>query len=218
MKLKNTNEVEQDFHEFIVGRSHPCVMANAIFKMKEYELKVYDDIYNEENTLSILDDLERYIARYDFESNKFETFILCFKENQFVTEKGYETALWDLLQRLHDKDDVEWDANVSNNPEDENFSFSLKGKAFFVIGMHPESSRIARQAPYCTVVFNLHWQFEKLREMGAYTKVRDRIRKRDKALQGTINPVLKDFGDDSETRQYSGRKVEAHWKCPFAHK
>ena len=40
-------------------------------------------------------------------------------------------------------------------------------------------------------------------------------RARDLALQGSINPNLADFGTAPETRQYSGRKVEAGWKCPF---
>ena len=120
-----------------------------------------------------------------------------------------------MLQRLHNNDDEDWDESVSPDPNDSDFSFSVKGKAFYIIGMHPNSSRLARQAPYCTVVFNLHWQFEKLREMGTYQKVKERIRKRDKALQGTINPILRDFGTDSETKQYSGREVEANWKCPF---
>lgn len=218
MEIANTSGVERQFNDFIIGKNHPCVMANTIFKMHDYQLKVYDDITNQANIKPILNDLEDYINRYDFDSNRFETFIVCFEQNQFTTEKGYETALWEFLQRLHNADDSQWDENVSDDPENVNFSFSLKGKAFFIIGMHPESSRIARQAPYCTVVFNLHWQFEKLREMGAYTRVRDRIRKRDKALQGTINPTLKDFGDASETMQYSGRKVDESWKCPFSHK
>jgi hypothetical protein len=54
--------------------------------------------------------------------------------------------------------------------------------------------------------------------MGAYQAVKNKIRLRDKKLQGTINPVLRDFGSDSETRQYSGRNVGAEWECPFHHK
>lgn len=54
--------------------------------------------------------------------------------------------------------------------------------------------------------------------MGKYTTVKKRIRKRDKKLQGTINPVLKDFGKDSEAKQYSGRSVGNDWKCPFQSK
>ncbi len=41
------------------------------------------------------------------------------------------------------------------------------------------------------------------------------IRKRDRRLQGSENPVLDDHGQSSEARQYSGRAVENDWKCPF---
>jgi FPC/CPF motif-containing protein YcgG len=56
--------------------------------------------------------------------------------------------------------------------------------------------------------------------------MQETIRTRDLALQGTINPMLSDFGERSEARQYSGRAVEENWqapfkalerKCPFAH-
>jgi FPC/CPF motif-containing protein YcgG len=67
------------------------------------------------------------------------------------------------------------------------------------------------------MIFNLHWQFEKLRDMGVYQRVKKRIRKADEKLQGSINPMLDDFGDSSEARQYSGRAVDSNWKCPFHH-
>jgi FPC/CPF motif-containing protein YcgG len=40
-------------------------------------------------------------------------------------------------------------------------------------------------------------------------------RKRDIALQGSLNPNLADFGTAPETRQYSGRPVGPDWRCPF---
>lgn len=218
MKLQITNTVDQNFRDFIVTQKHPCIMANTVFKMENYHLKVYDDLTSSKNIQSILSDIENYIEKYDFESNTFESLLMCFKDNLFETETEFESALWTFLQKLHNNDDESWDPNVSDDPNNPNFSFSIKGKAFYIVGMHPQSSRLARQAPYCTVVFNLHWQFEKLREMGAYQAVKNKIRLRDKKLQGSINPVLRDFGSDSETRQYSGRNVGAEWECPFHHK
>jgi hypothetical protein len=41
------------------------------------------------------------------------------------------------------------------------------------------------------------------------------IRRRDIALQGSTNPMLSDFGEQSEARQYSGRAVDAGWSPPF---
>lgn len=215
MSTTTLETVEDEFKDFIIKYKHPCIMARTVFLLDKYHIKVYDDIRSDAVIKPILSDIEQYLEKYEFESNEFESLIVCFKNNDFQTEAEFEGALWGFLQKLHDGDDKSWDSAVSKNPDDPNFSFSIKGKAFYIIGMHPKSSRMARQAPYCTVVFNLHWQFERLREMGTYQSVKNRIRRRDKKFQGTINPVLRDFGKDSETKQYSGRFVEADWKCPF---
>ena len=95
------------------------------------------------------------------------------------------------------------------------FSFSLRGKAFFVIGLHPNASRLSRRYRCPALVFNLHEQFETLRRQGRYDRMRDVIRKRDAALCGSINPALRNFGEKSEARQYSGRAVREDWRCPF---
>jgi len=91
----------------------------------------------------------------------------------------------------------------------------LHKTSFYIVGMHPNSSRFARKSPYTMIVFNLHAQFEKLRETNRYDRVRDLIRHRDKSYQGFVNPMLSDFGTNSEARQYSGRQVSANWECPF---
>ena len=208
-------KIESAYENFVIKQKHPCIMANAVFQLKHYHLKIYDDINSDAVVDPILDDIENYLEHYDFDSNDFETLILCFKDNDFKTELDFENALWNLLQKLHDHDDVDWDPRVSDAVESPPFSFSLKGSAFYIMVMHPNSSRLARRAPYTTLVLNLHWQFEKLREMGTYQTVRNRIRRRDKKLQGSINPVLRDFGKESEAKQYSGRAVEKEWKCPF---
>ena len=66
-----------------------------------------------------------------------------------------------------------------------------------------------------TLVFNLHAQFEQLRASGTFSRMRDRIRARDRALQGQINPMVSDHGTSSEARQYSGREVGPDWRAPF---
>ena len=109
-----------------------------------------------------------------------------------------------------------WDPGVSDDPADPRFSFSFAGTALFVIGLHPGASRLARRFPWPALVFNPHRQFERLRRQGRFDRLRDRIRARDAAVQGTINPNLADFGEQSEARQYSGRDTTtAAWTCPF---
>jgi FPC/CPF motif-containing protein YcgG len=65
------------------------------------------------------------------------------------------------------------------------------------------------------MVFNVHAQFERLREERLFERMQETIRSRDLKLQGSLNPNLSDFGKQSEAKQYSGRPVEKEWKCPF---
>jgi len=214
-KSTNVQKIEDEYKDFILNKQHPCIMAKTLFKMDKYQLNVYKNMSGVNVLTKLVEDISQYLEQYDFRGNSFESFIAVFPNEHFADEISFEKSLWNTLQTIHDLDDCEWDERTSDDPENPNFSFSVGGRAFYIIGMHPKSSRIARQTPYPTLVFNLHHQFDKLREIGTYHAVRDTIRKNDKALQGQINPVLRDFGDDSETKQYSGRNVEDNWKCPF---
>ncbi len=207
------------FKKWVLKENHPCIMAQTVFRMDHVDYHEYDSFGTNGSVTQMLTDLEDYIERYDFSSNEFLTFIAAFpNENRQLTEAEFEKKLWSQLQHLHNGDDKEWDEKVNSDPENEKFSFSLKGKAFYIVGLHPNSSRLARRTPFPAIAFNLHSQFEKLREMKKFKLVRNRIRKRDKQLQGSVNPVLEDFGNSSEARQYSGKQVSESWKCPFHHK
>lgn len=206
-------DVEQMVREFILD-DHPCVMAQSVLADDNVIIKKYGTI-NGLCPNSLFNDLKDYVSDVEEDSMKFQTFIATFENSTFETETAFEETLWKLLHTLHTIDTHSWDQTTSSNPESSKFSFSLLGTSFYIIGMHPNSSRWARSAPFPMIVFNLHLQFELLRNAKRYTRVRDLIRKRDKAYQGTINPMLQDFGTHSEARQYSGRAVDKDWKCPY---
>lgn len=131
--------------------------------------------------------------------------------------QAWEKLLWAQLQSLHELDRTHhaWDATVSSDPADPAFSFSFAGTAFFIIGMHPASSRLARRFAWPTLVFNAHEQFERLRERQVFERMRATVRARDHKLQGSLNPNPSNYGERSEARQYSGRAVAGDWQCPF---
>ena len=54
-----------------------------------------------------------------------------------------------------------------------------------------------------------------MRAEGRYEKLRAAILERDEALAGSVNPMLARHGEASEARQYSGRAVDADWRCPM---
>jgi hypothetical protein len=213
--LPSTNK--EKFDKFVIENDHPCIMAKTIFSAGNYQLHTYEKFGSETAASKIVKDIESYLNEYDFSTNEFFTFIAVFEEKSQFSELEFENLLWEQLKKIHEKDSIKWDETVSSNPKDDSFSFSILGNAFYIVGMHPNSSRPARKSPKPTLVFNMHWQFEKLREMGVYSRIRNTIRKRDLAKNGSINPMLKDFGKKSEARQYSGRAVDKNWECPFKH-
>ena len=68
-------ETDQKFQNFILEENHPCIMANTVFSMKDYELKVYEKLGSKATATSLLEDLQDYIDSYNFNDNKFKSFI-----------------------------------------------------------------------------------------------------------------------------------------------
>ena len=145
-------------------------------------------------------------------------FAAIFSGPRAIDEPHFEALLFAFLQRLHGVDRASghrWADDVASDPDHPRFGMSVAGHPFFVIGLHPGASRLARRFEVPVLVFNSHRQFERLRADGRYARMQAATRARDLALQGSINPNLADFGTAPETRQYSGRAVEAGWRCPL---
>lgn len=58
-------------------------------------------------------------------------------------------------------------------------------------------SRLARQFKYPALVFNPHAEFEKRSQADRYEQMKKVVRKRDVVYSGSVNPMLKDFGEAS---------------------
>lgn len=208
------------FNEFVADVEYPCLAAKGLVHRDEYQLAVYGALGSAAATRELANDLAAFTRRAPPAGidDELTAFVAVFAGRAPRGEPEFERRLWLQLQRLHDGDDStpRWDPAVSDDPADPRFSFSFAGCGLFVIGLHPDSSREARRFAWPALVFNPHAQFERLRERGHYARLRDCIRERDLALQGTINPNLADFGERSEARQYSGRDTtDAGWRCPF---
>lgn len=206
--------VRDAFREFVNAEEFSCLGARAALRHPSHRIAVYGALATPEASAALARDLTEFAAGYA--DDDFATFVAVFTEQPRQGEAEFEEALWAQLQALHVHDPASgWDPAVSDDPDEPQFSFSFGGHAFFVVGLHPGSSRAARRFKWPTLVFNPHAQFERLRADGRYTGLRDAIRTRELALQGTLNPNLSDFGERSEARQYSGRATEDEWRCPF---
>ena len=195
----------------------PCVGARSAVNRHRARFHLYPGLGDERAVHEICADLAGFSDEFPDPGVEPVTFVAMF-ERAVASEEDFERLLWRHLQAMHDHDRrrFAWDAAVGADPARADFSFSIAGRAFFVVGLSPVSSRLARRAPLPCLVFNFHDQFENLRATGKYAVMQKAVRKRDIDLQGSINPVLALFGDASEARQYSGRAVAEDWKCPFS--
>lgn len=201
---------------FIAAEDFPCLGAKAAHARGGIETIEAGELTVASHDQAIVAGLQRFACDADAE-HLFVSFAVAFAAAPALSEREFEQALWQRMQALHELDRRQfgWDPAVSSDPRSPRFSMSIGGHAFYVVGLHPAASRPARRFPQPVLLFNLHSQFERLRADGRYEKLREAIIRRDIAYAGSANPMLAVHGKSSEARQYSGRQVDADWRCPF---
>ncbi|GAA1991789.1 hypothetical protein GCM10009817_37410 [Terrabacter lapilli] len=207
-------DVARALELMVTHAEFPCLGAKSVFRRGGLAHVVLDDMTDPDVPARLLEQLRAFAG--DIEGEKgFHSFIATFRGPVPTDEATFEAALFQLLQRLHDADDESWADGVGTDPNDPHFAFSAGGTAYFIVGLHPAASRVARRAPLPTLVFNPHDQFEELRAEGRFDHMRSTIRRRDVDLQGFVNPMVADHGDSTEALQYSGRQHPAGWQPPL---
>ena len=218
-----TASVRDDFARFVMSTGYPCLGARSALRRGGCRVSVYPGLGTGDATAALARDLaafgrdvRREASMERSRPHAFISFAALFVEPAPGSELRFEAQLWRQLSRLSEADAPNaWAADVSADPDDAHFAFSFARTPYFVIGLHPDSSRLARRFGWPALVFNPHDQFRRLRAEGRFEGLRRAVRARDVALQGDINPNLADVGERSEARQYSGRVTEAAWRCPF---
>lgn len=218
---KKEDQICKELKAFINDRAYPCIAAKAAVHQSELRIKVAADMGSANADREILTFIYSFTENYrntkDTGLSPYQSACIIFRQPKIRDEEMYDNLMWQRLQALADLDSESYpfDTRVIADPESAAFSFSLMEEAFFIIGLHPMSSRAARKFQYPTLVFNPHAQFEKLRQQKKYDPMKKAIRKRDLDYSGSVNPMLRDFGDESEVYQYSGRQYQKEWRCPL---
>ncbi|WP_414696326.1 guanitoxin biosynthesis heme-dependent pre-guanitoxin N-hydroxylase GntA [Parasphingorhabdus sp.] len=209
---------ERELISFIERTDFPCVGAKSALNQGGLYILHARSLTSAWNDVALHTAVVRFAEEHGNRKRGFRSLIILFEGPLNLSERNYEKYLWERLQSWTDKDvwlGYKNDASVSSDPKDTHFSLSFGGHAFFAVGLHPRASRKARRFFKPAIVLNLHSQFQNLRDQGKYEGMRKAILQRDRKFQGSINPMLSRFGTSSEAPQYSGRKVDNNWQCPF---
>ncbi len=208
----------EQFRAFIKASNYPCVGAKSALSKNQMTAYIGSDLESSWDDVALANQLVSFAHAYKKSRPLFITFAAFFPKTRAMSENEFEAALWERIASLQAKDKwfgQQYDEAVSPDPTSPKFSLSFGGQSFFVVGMHPAASRPARQFDVPVLIFNLHDQFERLREDGRYEKMRSTIIDRDVDLAGSVNPMLSRHGEMSEARQYAGRIVGPDWVCPW---
>lgn len=213
-------QIINEYNLFLRARDFPCIGAKAAVSKQHVKCFVGLDMASPEEDEELLSFIYQFVDVYRSSSETFHSAAVIFRNPQSLTENEFEDMLWLRLNSLIelDRKNYHHDKRVDPDPESNQFSFSLKEEAFFIIGLHPASSRKARRFSYPAIVFNPHEEFERLKRTGRYEFMKNAVRHRDEVYSGSVNPMLTDFGETPEVFQYSGKKYEPTWKCPLHHK
>jgi uncharacterized protein len=212
----DTLEIEDELRSFVGSASFTCFAGKGVVHRHGHRVGAYAPLGTRAAAAELATDLAEFSAA-GRRPNELRAFIAVFPDRAPRSELAFERRLWAQLQRLHEQEEpnARWDPSVSDDPDDPYFAFSFAECAYFVVGLHAHASRISRRFRWPALVFNPHEQFGRLRGEGRFARLQQAIREREIAVQGSLNPNLADFGESSEARQYSGRAVEAGWRCPF---
>jgi FPC/CPF motif-containing protein YcgG len=215
--IASYHQIIDSFDSFIRKREFPCIAAKAAAARQNIRCLIIHDMTDSKEDKNILQFIYDFIDEYRSVNKIYHSAAIIFEGPDMSREECFDGLMWQKLQSLAnlDAEKYPYDKRVNADPSSPHFSFSLKEEAFFIIGLHPGSSRPARRFSYPALVFNPHDQFEKLREEGRYEAMKKVVRNRDLQFSGSVNPMLHDFATSSEALQYSGKVYAENWKCPL---
>ena len=207
----------QAIGSLLSDRNYPCIAAIRSFAHGDFVVGSYPGFGSGRSSQDIAQDLKYFLKKQASSQSSYFTYFAQFKGGDDLTESEFENALWHELSCIASLSGASWDPTFSDNPEDKNFCFSFEGKAFFVVGLHPNASRKARKFRQPLLIFNLYDQFKQLMIEGKYDAMVKVNREKDRKFQGSVNPMAEKYAESWESIQFSGSENPSNWKCPFQH-
>ena len=211
------DQVTKTLTQLITKENYPCVAAIQSINKQDFLVHTYKKFGQLHQRPALRNDLLAYLKRFKETRSTYFTFFAAFEDEKHLSEAEFEQNLWNELSSLTSETtrQPDQDPRFSDDPNSQKFCFSLAGHAFFVVGLHPQSSRLSRQFPWPTLIFNVFEQFNQLAAVGKYESMVQLNRARDSRFQESPNPMALKYGEQWESIQFSGKENNSEWKCPF---
>lgn len=208
--------IEAAIRDFVSEPNYPCIAALRALHRRENEVGIYENFGSGSAGLALRNALGDFLQRQKETGAEYLTYWAIFDGPTEFSEDEFEKNLWFELSSLTSLEQKREDwGSHPDEPGSKNFSFSLFGEPFFVVGLHPGSSRRGRRFARPALIFNVFRQFEELQRKGAYEPMVRTNRARDLKYDGSVNPMAELHGESWESIQFSGKKNSNAWKCPF---
>lgn len=209
--------IHSQFRGMLLSPAFPCLGGAGAARRDEYRFGVYDALGSSAAIADCTADLTRFVNDCPASEHPVAVFIAAFQGAPMATEDAFEHALWQQLRGVHERDERRVadtpvrDATHSAAGADPDPGFFFRDRDFFIVGFHAASSRWARRFGWPVLVFNALTHSDALQASGNHERMQQQILARDCRLQGTMNPSL----SQPQRAQFSGRQVDAGWRCPI---
>lgn len=141
-------DVSKEFEKFFAKNAHSSLEDD------QFTLRTYDALGSQKTAIELLADIEDHLKFCQNNDNDCAEFVAIFPKRKYYTEAQFEKLLWKQLRYLHLVDIHPWKKQTAHELKDDQFFFSVLGKSFYVIGMHPSSEQKNRKSPYPAMIFS----------------------------------------------------------------
>src|SRR5262249_55256652 len=154
--------IHSQFRGMITSPAFPCLGGSGAIHRGDYRFAVYGALGSPDAIRPCASDLASFLGKCPADRNPVAVFVAAFRQPVIPTELAFETALWEQLRGLHELD-AHGDAahrqsggsdGLPTDVKNEDPGFFFCDREFFVVGLHPASSRWARRFGWPTLVFN----------------------------------------------------------------
>jgi hypothetical protein len=209
-----------NFHARIFQGDHICVGGQASLSVGALRFAYVDhQLGTMDAALAVLEALDLFRRELPELKPPYRPLVVCFKGPRSLNaEEGHELT-WATLNAMNVADRGAYPAteDISEDPEDQDFGFSWRKRAWFVNAGFPNHPRKSRDYPTPMWIINPQENFDLLRRADVFGAIKAANAKREMEYQGSTNPLLVDQGGAHQWQQVTSVEGQSAPKCPFHH-